>query len=210
MQEEQQIKIADDLAEQGFSILPQFLSVEEVEELLEVFEVHREHHRFKQAGIGMKNAYQLNEDIRRDRIKWIEPEHALEPTKRFLAKVGDIRMLLNHTLYLGIKDFEAHFAIYPPGGFYKRHLDQLRHNDHRRISFVCYMNIGWQNGDGGELRLYLKNDNGVETNFDVEPVGGKLVLFRSDVIEHEVLPAKKERYSITGWMLDQPKELTFL
>ena len=203
-------RIADELAEQGFSILPEFLSLAEVEELLDVFEVHREHQRFREAGVGMQDEYQLNKDIRRDRIKWIEPEQALEPTKRFLAKVGDIRKLLNHTLYLGIKDFEAHFAIYPPGGFYKRHLDQFRHNDHRRISFVCYMNIGWEKGDGGELRLYLKNENGDETNFDVEPVAGKLVLFRSDVIEHEVLPAKKERYSITGWMLDQPKELTFL
>jgi SM-20-related protein len=39
------------------------------------------------------------------------------------------------------------------------------------------------------------------------PEAGRLVCFRSDLIEHEVLPATRERYSLTGWALDRAPEL---
>jgi SM-20-related protein len=42
---------------------------------------------------------------------------------------------------------------------------------------------------------------------DILPQAGKLVCFRSDQIEHEVLPATRPRMSITGWMLDQLVEM---
>ncbi|MCB0627245.1 MAG: 2OG-Fe(II) oxygenase, partial [Saprospiraceae bacterium] len=35
---------------------------------------------------------------------------------------------------------------------------------------------------------------------EILPVGGRLVLFRSELLEHEVLPARRERYSLTGWL----------
>jgi SM-20-related protein len=34
---------------------------------------------------------------------------------------------------------------------------------------------------------------------DVLPVAGTLVCFLSDRFEHEVLPATRERLSLTGW-----------
>ena len=58
--------------------------------------------------------------------------------------------------------------------------------------------------------MYLKNTDGAEIPFDILPAGGRLVVFRSDQIEHEVLLCRKKRYSITGWMLDQLSELSFL
>jgi len=39
----------------------------------------------------------------------------------------------------------------------------------------------------------------VETHFDLLPEGGSLVVFLSAGFEHEVLPATRERMSITGW-----------
>jgi len=33
----------------------------------------------------------------------------------------------------------------------------------------------------------------------VHPTGGTLVLFLSERFAHEVLPAKRERLSLTGW-----------
>jgi SM-20-related protein len=53
--------------------------------------------------------------------------------------------------------------------------------------------------------MYLKR--GIK---DALPIAGRLVCFRSDVIEHEVLPSKKERLSVTGWMLDQEAGLKYL
>ena len=51
------------------------------------------------------------------------------------------------------------------------------------------------NGDGGELVLY--GASGVEI---VAPTFGTTVIFPSSELEHEVLPARRERYSVTGWL----------
>jgi SM-20-related protein len=116
---------------------------------------------------------------------------------------------LNRTCYLGLKDFEAHYAVYPPETFYKRHLDQFKYNDHRKITFITYLNENWKTTDGGEICLYLPGANGEET-VKFLPEAGRFLLFRSDLLEHEVKITQRERYSITGWMLDQLHDLTFL
>ena len=54
------------------------------------------------------------------------------------------------------------------------------------------------------------NADGTETTLDIEPLAGRLACFRADVMEHEVLLAHKTRFSLTGWMLNQYHELTFL
>ncbi|MNE16796.1 hypothetical protein D3C76_1271070 [compost metagenome] len=63
------------------------------------------------------------------------------------------------------------------------------------VSAVLYLNEGWQSHDGGQLRMFLAD--GVE--HDVEPVAGCLVVFLSGEVPHEVLPAGRERLSLTGW-----------
>jgi SM-20-related protein len=60
------------------------------------------------------------------------------------------------------------------------------------------LNQDWQKDDGGELRLYL-NGTADDTHIDIMPVGGRLILFLSAKFLHEVLPAKRERISLTGW-----------
>ena len=106
-----------------------------------------------------------------------------------------LRQALNRGLYLGLEDFECHFALYPPGAFYQKHLDRFRDDDRRTVSAVLYLNDDWQPQDGGELRLYLPD--GAER--EVPPLGGSLVLFLSSDFPHEVLPANRERLSLTGW-----------
>jgi SM-20-related protein len=49
------------------------------------------------------------------------------------------------------------------------------------------------------LRLY-PNPDAPEAGIDVLPLGGRLVTFLSDGLPHEVLPARRERASITGWL----------
>lgn len=197
--------IADNLANQDYAIVDHFLSFEEVNAILEVFALHRDHDRFKKAGIGKDENLQYDRSIRGDYIKWIDPQNAMPPVQLFLSKIDELKDYLNRTCFLGIKDYETHFTIYPPGSFYKRHLDQFQNNGARKISFICYLNKNWQPGDGGELRLYL----GDEIK-DVAPTAGKLACFRSEVIEHEVLLSKKDRFSLTGWMLNHPIGLGFV
>ncbi|MNJ01133.1 hypothetical protein D3C73_1606640 [compost metagenome] len=63
------------------------------------------------------------------------------------------------------------------------------------VSAVVYLNDGWLPEHGGQLRMYLDNDR----VYDVEPVGGCLVVFLSGEVPHEVLPATRDRLSLTGW-----------
>ena len=112
---------------------------------------------------------------------------------------------MNKTLYLSLKDFEVHMTVYPAGSFYKRHLDQFKKDDHRKLSVICYLNSDWKEEHGGQLRMYFENKTQ-----DFLPLAGRLVCFRSDQIEHEVLPSTRERLSITGWILDQLSDLRHL
>jgi SM-20-related protein len=43
--------------------------------------------------------------------------------------------------------------------------------------------------------MYLDEDRA----YDVQPTGGCLVVFLSGEVPHEVLPATRERLSLTGW-----------
>ena len=155
--------------------------------------------QFKKAGIGKSQEKQINEAIRGDYIQWIKPESAEPPLQVYLTKLSELIAFVNQNLYLSLKDFEVHQTIYPIGTFYKRHLDQFKKEDHRKLSVICYLNSDWKESDGGQLRIYLGNEIK-----DVLPLAGRLVCFRSDLLEHEVLPATRERLSITGWLLDQP------
>jgi SM-20-related protein len=92
----------------------------------------------------------------------------------------------------------VHRTIYPIGSFYKRHLDQFKKDDKRKLSVICYLNTDWKESEGGQLRIYLPNGS-----TDIFPLAGRLVCFRSDLLEHEVLPATRERLSLTGWLLDR-------
>ena len=87
-------------------------------------------------------------------------------------------------------------TVYPPGAFYKKHLDQFNRDDHRKLSIICYLNNDWLPEYGGQLRMWISGKP-----IDVLPTAGRLVCFRSDMTEHEVLPATHPRLSITGGCL---------
>ncbi len=136
----------------------------------------------------------MREGIRGDSIQWLEHGQSA-PSDGYLQAMDELRSALNQALYLGLEDFECHFACYPPGAFYQKHLDRFRDDDRRTVTAVYYLNEAWQTEHGGALRLYLADD----TELDVLPSAGTLVLFISAELPHEVLPATRERLSLTGW-----------
>lgn len=198
-------RIADDIAEQGFTIVDNFLSDKETEELLKLDEFREGLLHMKKAGIGSQSDFRINESIRGDYIRWIDKATAPPQVKVYIDRITELMKFINRTLFLSLKDVELHLTMYPAGAYYKRHLDQFKPGDHRKLSVICYLNKNWTADLGGQLRMYLKG--GTE---DVLPVAGRLICFRSDMIEHEVLPSKKERLSVTGWMLDQEVDLKHL
>jgi SM-20-related protein len=191
-------KIADGLAEKSFVIVDDFLRPSEVIDILNTDEFNNAKLHFKKAGIGKQGHHQVNESIRGDFIQWIHPEKASNPIKLYTDRLAKLIQYLNQTLFLSLKDSEVHLTVYPVGTFYKRHLDQFKADDHRKLSIICYLNDDWNESDGGQLRIYLS-----EGVLDILPVSGRLVCFRSDKIEHEVLPASRDRLSITGWIVDR-------
>lgn len=201
--------VADSLALNSYAIIDNFLSDEESLACLEVLQENKEEGNFKKAGIGTLGMHQIDKSIRGDEIKWLDNQNLSPASQIYMDQVGAMMGYFNRTLFLSLKDFECHFAHYPSGTFYKRHLDLLKLSDHRKLSFVFYLNPNWQEGDGGELLLYLQ-ENDQEKTVTVNPLLGRLVVFRSELLEHEVAVAHKSRYSITGWMLDQYKGTTFL
>lgn len=186
--------IASDLAEHGWSqqnvFMPEVLTLELGKEC----RTRAEAGQLVPAATGRGVGAQVREAIRGDAIEWIEPGQS-SAIDRYLAVMEGIRQGLNQALYLGLEDFEAHFACYPEGAYYRRHVDRFNDDDRRMVSTVLYLNSAWLPADGGQLRLYLPNDR----IHDVIPTGGALITFLSDRIPHEVLPARRQRLSLTGW-----------
>jgi SM-20-related protein len=101
---------------------------------------------------------------------------------------------------MGILHKEFHFAVYPQGRFYKRHLDTFQKNQRRKLSMILYLNKDWSIKNGGELVIYTQTNN-QENTIPILPKFGRLVIFESQVLEHEVKPVLKgKRLSITGWL----------
>ncbi|MEK6782787.1 MAG: 2OG-Fe(II) oxygenase [Bacteroidota bacterium] len=194
--------LVDGLADQGYAVIDDFLSEQEVTSILELGHFKNAMSLFKKAGIGKPQEKQINESIRGDYIQWIDKQKSAEPLIRYLKRLEELLPYFNQSLFLSLKDYEVHMTAYPAGSFYKRHLDQFKYDDHRKLSIICYLNTNWKEADGGQLRMYLAYGTK-----DIFPTAGRLVCFRSDQIEHEVLPATRERLSLTGWMLDQLVDL---
>jgi SM-20-related protein len=150
---------------------------------------------FRQAGVGRLNDHHLNRFNRTDSVCWIDGR--TRASARWLAFAEQLRLDLNRHLFLGLFSYESHYARYLPGDFYKRHVDAFRGQANRVVSTVLYLNPGWTPDDGGELVLYAAPTD--QTGLRVTPAFGTLVCFLSEVFPHEVLPARRTRYSIAGW-----------
>lgn len=198
-------RLADGLADQGYAIIDNFLSAGEVDSILQLDEFKGDWGQFQKAGIGKSSERQIKENIRGDYIHWINPDSAAPAIRVYLAKLNSLIKHVNQSLFLSLKDFEVHMTVYPIGSYYHRHLDQFKRDDHRKLSVICYLNKDWQEADGGQLKIYTNADS-----FSILPLAGRLVCFRSDLLEHEVLPATRNRLSLTGWILDQHSDLRHL
>lgn len=186
--------IVDDLVEHGFSVrengVPDFV-VNALCQGVAMLPARQ----FKKAGVGRAQDYQTKAAIRGDNICWIEG--ASEEGATWLRWCEALRVYINRTLYLGLFSFESHYASYPPGAFYKRHLDAFKGQSNRKLSVIVYLNDNWHPDEGGELVIYSPSQ-GLPLS-RVAPKRGTIVTFLSDVFPHEVLTAKKTRHSVAGW-----------
>jgi SM-20-related protein len=181
------------LADRGWQIWPNFLPASAIAALAANCRGLDDEGALHDATTGRDPARTAS-NLRGDRTRWFD-ETALTPAQQtYWTAMQTLRVELNRRLLLGLESLEAHYALYPPGAGYARHRDRFRDSDARVLSSVLYLNTDWQVDDGGALRLHLPD--GPQ---DVVPAGGTLALFLSADVEHEVLPARRERLSIAGW-----------
>ena len=191
-------RIAADLATAGWSVCADFLAPGQVTALAAELDGRRAAGHFRPAGIGTGMALQLRPDIRNDQVHWLGESPETAAQRPYFDALEQLRLAINRHLFLGLFRFEGHMALYPPGSFYRKHLDQFRGATQRKVSAILYLNPDWTPGDGGELRLYL-DPAGEGAYQDIAPRGGTLACFLSDRFHHEVLPTRRERRSLTGW-----------
>ncbi len=190
--------IADALSEKGYIVIPRALDANVLNGLQHrVTDLSPE--QWLSAGIGRNTDFQQNKKIRSDNIFWISKNDPQESA--FLQNMELLRQGLNQRLYMGLFDFEGHFATYPKGAFYQRHVDALHGRSNRVLSVILYLNDGWSADDGGELLMYPEHQECQEKEpiQRVVPELGTMVVFLSEQFPHEVLESHRQRYSLTGW-----------
>ena len=182
-------QITDALVDHGYIVIEDALGETLASKLLAQAKAEK---NYKAAGVSTASAIDTNR--RRDKIHWIDDKS--EATHEYLSFVNGLREYLNRSLYLGLSYYEAHFAVYEAGDFYEKHLDAFKNSKNRVVTTVYYLNDKWSAEDGGELLVYDKEGNFIKK---VVPKANTLVVFMSEEFPHEVLQARKERYSIAGW-----------
>ena len=209
-------ELAATLVAHGFALCPDFLSHRELRALALDCQGEWLSGALAPAHVGRGASRELRRDIRGDSIRWLEKGEPSMARREVLARLERLRVAMNRRAFLGLFDLECHYAVYPVGARYERHLDTFRDVSHRVVSWVLYLNEDWSEEDGGELRVYVPSNGAPaphsyfnvpaigDAYFDVPPVGGSLVTFLSAEFEHEVLPARRERASLTGWFRTRP------
>ncbi len=189
--------IVDALEHDGVSVTPGFLTTALTRRLAAQARAAFDAGAFRAAGVGRAAARTFDPAVRGDQVLWLE-EPRSHAQRAYLAQMETLRAAINARLYLGLFDFECHFARYPPGAYYRRHLDRFQQDARRTVSCVLYLNERWEAGWGGALRLYDGAHSEAACR-EVLPEGGTFVCFLSDSVWHEVAPTQRERWSLTGW-----------
>ena len=204
----------------GFAVVPDFLSPDDVRLLKEDFNALKAEGAFKVAGVGDSSTNRVADEVRKCEQSFLFPR-----VKYGAGGHPGARSFLYDTID-GLRDActrgtgepldailtEGLYAAYPNGGYYRRHVDSYANTPQalRKFSFLLYCNEGWEESDGGCLRIHTDGGGevapiGVEPSYvDVQPKAGTLVLFRSDV-PHEVLNTAAQRLAVVGWLNAPPE-----
>ena len=182
------------LTEKGWGVFDHALP-EELAEALLTESRHNEESLYKPAGTGREGLHQTETEVRADDMQWLKG--TTETQSQYLDLMEQLRTFLNRELFLGLFDYECLFARYLEGAFYKTHRDAFVGERNRVLSTVLYLNPRWQESDGGQLVLYRQDETTELAR--ILPEHNRLVLFLSEQFPHEVLPAGRSRYSLTGW-----------
>ena len=188
----------NDLAEKGYAVCNDYFDQNLLHEVFNYLKAQQVKNAFQKALIGNGQKKVLAQEVRGDEIYWLNKDRDVKLSKLFDLYDTLVDSLRN-ALRISINDFEFHFAHYPIGTYYKKHVDTFQTDSSRMLSVVLYLNEGWAEEDGGQIVLYPETGE----KLVVQPEMGTMVIFNSLKVPHEVLPTNKSRYSLTGWLLNK-------
>ena len=165
--------------------------------------------------------------VRQDKVVWLTADTAPPSVGLALAYLTSVAHSLNQHLGLELLAPEAamatcfdgngsHFLVHrdnrcdavpPPGRGAGANSHEACVNA-REVTAILYANTGWAEANGGALRCHVgaaPDDGTGETareQRDVAPLAGRLVVFKSRELLHEVLPSHSRRLAISMWYLD--------
>ncbi len=142
---------------------------------------------------GIRRGHEVDVSVRSDELAFLTKDETSGALSVAVTHFERLMQDLNDAAWLGLRTFDLQLAHYAPGAHYARHRDAFLGQDNRRITAIVYLNPGWVFEDGGQLRLH------VEPPVELEPMLDRLVVFRSEVVEHEVLRARADRWALTAW-----------
>jgi len=174
---------------------PLFLSKELSAGLAENIGQLQKDNMMNAAGIGNDEVKDAHQQMRSDKIYWMDKKHENAFENEFLTLAENFIDRLNETCYTGINSYEFHYAVYEEGSFYKRHKDRFANDSNRKYSLISYLNNDWLEEDGGQLLVYQN-----EQAQKIQPHAQTAVFFQSDETEHEVVKANRSRMSVSGWL----------
>ncbi|SFC21678.1 SM-20-related protein [Marinospirillum celere] len=187
--------LVDSLVDKGWFVAEGYLPTDLCLRLFNELKNLRQESELKAAGVGRGKEHLLAESIRGDSIHWLDGQTQVQ--QEYLALMRELKDYLNRELFLGLFEYESHYAFYPPGAFYKKHVDAFRGRSNRVVTTVLYLNPKWEAPHAGQMRIY-DPESGAPL-MDVAPRLGTLVCFLSEVLPHEVLKTHHDRASIAGW-----------
>lgn len=187
--------LINDLVEKHWFVAENYLSQALCTQLQQDLQQLHTQSLLSPAGIGRGKNHLLNDEVRGDYTHWLDGSSLAQ--QAYLAIMQELKNTLNRELFLGLFEYESHYALYPSGAFYKKHVDSFRGRSNRKVTTVLYLNPAWQIEDAGEMRLYHPQTK--QPLLDIAPRSGTLVCFMSEDLPHEVLPTQANRLSIAGW-----------
>src|SRR5262249_51346229 len=153
--------------------------------------------QLRPAGLSHGAAHRVDPSVRGDSIAWIEPGETRPGLDPLMAVFVALRDTLNREAYLGLDRIEVQIARYPGGGTrYDRHQAARSTppgSPNGRVTAIYSATPAWRPGHGGLLRLHVASNPQ-----DIAPVLDRLLVFLSERVEHEVLPAEVPRRAVTA------------
>ena len=153
---------------------------------------------------GAMNRVRSLDGIRGDSVMWLdgtnEDSALISQVTKQMNKLALSLYHANSVAMNRVSKSKVMVSCYDGNGkAYKRHIDSARDGS-LKLTFIYYLNKDYDAQQGGCLRIHSELEP-----IDIPPELGKLVIFRSDKLIHEVLPTFNRRFAFTIWYMEVPK-----